>query len=124
RYDSNINLYHLRARYYNMLTGRFETMDPELGKIFDPGTLHKYVYAQSNPVNRIDPSGRDAPEYVFQLEVDIEVKSPLSLEMRATEQSLQKAFQCVANTLAMYESLGTSIPWSVALDYCLASGVE
>ena len=29
RYDSNINLYHLRARYYNMLTGRFETMDPE-----------------------------------------------------------------------------------------------
>ena len=45
RYDSNINLYHLRARYYNMLTGRFETMDPELGKIFDPGTLHKYLYA-------------------------------------------------------------------------------
>jgi RHS repeat-associated protein len=28
RFDSNLNLYHLRARYYNMLTGRFETMDP------------------------------------------------------------------------------------------------
>jgi len=27
--------------------------------IFYPGTLHKYVYAQDNPVNRIDPSGRD-----------------------------------------------------------------
>jgi RHS repeat-associated protein len=28
RFDSNINLYHLRARYYNVLTGRFDTMDP------------------------------------------------------------------------------------------------
>ena len=28
RFDSNLNLYHLRARYYNMLTGRFETIDP------------------------------------------------------------------------------------------------
>jgi RHS repeat-associated protein len=95
RFDSSLNLYHLRARYYNMLTGRFETMDPgketccalrasQIGNISDPRTLHKYVYAANDPVNRVDPTGRDAPEYVFQLEVDIEVKSPLSLEMRAT----------------------------------------
>ena len=55
RFDSN--LYHLRARYYNMLTGRFETMDPVAGEISDPSTLHKYVYARNNPLNRIDPSG-------------------------------------------------------------------
>jgi RHS repeat-associated protein len=69
RFDSNLNLYQLRARYYNMLTGRFETMDPgketccalrtsQVGNIFDPSSLHKYVYAANNPVNRIDPSGR------------------------------------------------------------------
>ena len=69
RFDSSLNLYHLRARYYNMLTGRFETMDPgkqaccalrasQVGNIFDPATLHKYVYTANNPVNRIDPSGR------------------------------------------------------------------
>jgi RHS repeat-associated protein len=69
RFDSNLNLYHLRARYYNMLTGRFETMDPgkqaccglrasQVGNIFDPATLHKYVYTANNPVNRTDPSGR------------------------------------------------------------------
>jgi RHS repeat-associated protein len=73
RFDSNINLYHLRARYYNMLTGRFETMDPDketccalrtsqVGNIFDPSSLHKYVYAQNNPVNRIDPKGTDSFE--------------------------------------------------------------
>jgi len=59
RFDSALNLYQLRARYYNMLTGRFETMDPYSGNIFDPGTLHKYLYTRDNPVNRVDPSGRD-----------------------------------------------------------------
>jgi len=63
RFDGNLNLYHLRARYYNALTGRFETMDPVAGGVFDPATLHKYVYAQNNPVNRVDPTGKDdAPE--------------------------------------------------------------
>jgi RHS repeat-associated protein len=62
RFDSNLNLYHLRARYYNLLTGRFETMDPVPGKILNPRTLHKYVYAANNPVNQIDPSGQDALE--------------------------------------------------------------
>jgi len=56
--------------------------------------------------------------------VEAEVNSPLSLEMRATEFTLQKAFKCVATTLAAYAALGTSISWSDALDYCLASGAE
>jgi hypothetical protein len=89
-----------------MLTGRFETMDPgketcctlrasQVGNIFDPRTLHKYVYAANDPVNRVDPTGRDAPEYVFQLEVDIELKSPLGLEMRATGHVVGKILACV-----------------------------
>jgi len=68
RFDSALNLYQLRARYYNMLTGRFETMDPLAQQnsccgsrsTFDPSTLHAYVYAQNNPVNRIDPQGTDS----------------------------------------------------------------
>jgi len=74
RFDSSLNLYHLRARYYNMLTGRFETMDPgketccalrasQIGNVFDPATLHKYVYAKNNPVNWTDPSGRAIEDY-------------------------------------------------------------
>ena len=60
RFIQSIGLYHLRARYYNQATGRFETTDPEPHTIFNPGALHKYAYAQGNPVNRIDPSGHDA----------------------------------------------------------------
>ena len=63
RWDSNLGLYHLRARYYNRATGRFGTMDPEPGKIFSPGSLHKYVCTQNNPVYWIDPTGRDIAEY-------------------------------------------------------------
>jgi RHS repeat-associated protein len=63
RFDQNINLYQLRARYFNPAIGRFETMDPYTGNILDPATLHKYFYAQNNPANRIDPSGRDSAEY-------------------------------------------------------------
>lgn len=60
--DPNLSFYNLRARYYNMLTGRFETMDPVQGKISDPGTLHKYVYTKNNPVMLADPNGTDVIE--------------------------------------------------------------
>jgi RHS repeat-associated protein len=52
-FDSNIGLYHLRARYYSMLTGRFETMDPNFGNILDPGTLH----SASRPVGSMRLTG-------------------------------------------------------------------
>jgi RHS repeat-associated protein len=59
QYDSDLGLYYLRARYYNPQTGRFLSRDPEDGKAVDPASLHKYLYAGGNPVNRIDPSGKD-----------------------------------------------------------------
>ena len=68
RFDQNIGLYHLRARNYDPLKGRFGTMDSHQGDIFNPATLHKYTYAQADPVNRIDPSGlADLFEYSFQI---------------------------------------------------------
>lgn len=58
--DPSLSFYNLRARYYNQATGRFATMDPAAGHVFDPSTLHKYVYARNNPVNATDPTGRDS----------------------------------------------------------------
>jgi len=63
QYDPDLGLYY-RARYYNSLTGRFLSRDPEAGKPADPKTLHKYLYAGGDPVNGRDPSGRDEIDYI------------------------------------------------------------
>jgi RHS repeat-associated protein len=59
QYDSDLGLYYLRARYYNPATGRFLSRDPEDGNAKDPASLHKYLYAGGDPVNAMDPTGRD-----------------------------------------------------------------
>ncbi|MGQ9610193.1 MAG: RHS repeat-associated core domain-containing protein [bacterium] len=58
QYDPNVGFYYLRARHYNPAYGRFISMDPWQGDIFEPATLHKYVYAYNNPLNYIDPTGK------------------------------------------------------------------
>ncbi len=57
RYDADLELYYLRARWYNQGTGRFLTMDTFPGCNTDPLSLHKYTYAHNDPGNKIDPSG-------------------------------------------------------------------
>ena len=47
-----------RARYYNPATGRFMSRDPENGILKDPASLHKYLYANGDPADLIDPAGR------------------------------------------------------------------
>src|SRR5262249_17932109 len=60
RYDSSIGLYDLRARYYNQATGRLWERDPEDGEICSPLTQNPYIYATDNPINAVDPTGRQA----------------------------------------------------------------
>src|ERR1051325_11389758 len=47
------------GRYLDPQTGRFRTMDSYEGSQGDPLSLHKYLYAQGNPVMHVDPSGHD-----------------------------------------------------------------
>jgi RHS repeat-associated protein len=57
-YDADLDLYYLRARYFNPLSGRFLTRDPEAGRIKVPASLHKYLYSVGDPINVSDPTGR------------------------------------------------------------------
>ena len=56
-YDGMSGLYYLRARYMNPGTGTFISMDTYQGNMYEPVTLHKYLYANANPVKYTDPSG-------------------------------------------------------------------
>ena len=63
RFDEDLGLYHLRARHYDADRGRFVSMDPYAGALEDPTSLHKYLYANADPVNFIDPTGLAGTEY-------------------------------------------------------------
>ena len=64
--DPNVGFYYLRARYYDPSVGRFTSTDPEQGSVFDPVSLHRYLYANADPVNNGDPSGRSGSNLVPQ----------------------------------------------------------
>ncbi|WP_456446646.1 RHS repeat domain-containing protein, partial [Thiolapillus sp.] len=47
-----------RARYYDPTTGRFISRDPFEGLLRDPQSLHRYLYANNNPLIYVDPTGK------------------------------------------------------------------
>lgn len=55
--DTETGLDYAKARYYASSLGRFASVDPVVGSIFDPQTLNKYAYVANDPVNRTDPDG-------------------------------------------------------------------
>lgn len=57
QYNANTGLYYLRARYMDPSTGTFISMDSYQGSLYDPVSLHKYLYANANPVKYTDPTG-------------------------------------------------------------------
>jgi len=69
-FDSDLGLYYLRARWYNPQTGRFLSRDSLEGNATDPASLHKYLYANGDPINLYDPKGREA-EISYGMRVNI-----------------------------------------------------
>lgn len=58
QYDASLDQYYLRARYYEPDTGRFTKMDEWEGQNYNPVTVHKYLYANVNPIGNVDPTGK------------------------------------------------------------------
>ena len=59
QFDPDLGLYYNRARYLNVSTGRFISMDTDEGFRQEPPSLHKYLYTASDPTNLFDRSGND-----------------------------------------------------------------
>ena len=60
QFDPALGIYYNRARYYDQRQGRFWTMDTFEGDPQSPASLHKYLYANANAVDRIDPTGNES----------------------------------------------------------------
>jgi RHS repeat-associated protein len=120
QYDSDLSLYYLRARYYNPMTGRFVSMDPEefqplksKNKPVDSRKLHRYLYASGDPVNRIDPRGR--ADLIEDLYLDGEPIEGLNALIR-TGKSLAELFACVDDVIEDAYDI------DAAFDFCIEEG--
>jgi len=60
QWGQDLGLYYNRARYLNTDSGRFWNQDSYEGASSDPSSLHKYLYANANPIMRFDPTGRSS----------------------------------------------------------------
>ena len=67
-------------------TGTFISMDSYQGSIYDPVSLHKYLYANANPVTYVDPSGYNSNTLVAQM-------ITLDIKCRLITQAYQVAFK-------------------------------
>jgi len=59
QFDPDLGLYYNRARYLSTSTARFWSMDTFEGDDESPLSLHKFLYANGDPVGGIDPTGND-----------------------------------------------------------------
>ena len=103
QYDPDLGLYYLRARYHNPLTGRFVSRDPNAGSIRIPATLHKYLYAVGDPVNRIDPRGRDPYEFIVLVNQVLEETVGATVDEIAVDSLICKASTTLEEALTGIE---------------------
>ena len=117
-YDPDLGFYYLRARYLDMAAGRFLSVDPEAGVVTDPLSLHRYLYANGDPVDRVDPSGRapggppaqagtgggDVVEYAALAQLSLQVFS--ALQKANTIVSMVEDIHCIWNIGGSYLKLG------------------
>ncbi|MGH9900360.1 MAG: RHS repeat-associated core domain-containing protein, partial [Pyrinomonadaceae bacterium] len=119
QFDANAGFYYLRARYMNPATGRFQTMDRYEGSAFEPASLHKYLYANSDPVNNIDPTGHFT---ISSAMVSFAVHSVLislaiSIPLRALEAALK--VQAGMNLGAAIQEAAIGVAFDAALGLVL-----
>jgi RHS repeat-associated protein len=72
QYDPALGLYYNRARYLNTTTDRFWSMDTQEPTPLDPMSLHRYLYADANPVDNVDPTGLYTQQFGYDVEAVVE----------------------------------------------------
>jgi RHS repeat-associated protein len=109
QFDPDLNLYYNRARYLNVSTGRFWSMDSYEADPGAPLSLHKYLYIAADPINGIDPSGNlELTEALGALAIASVVLNLASLTYHLHQASTANTprEQAIATTLVYTDTLG------------------
>jgi hypothetical protein len=89
--------------------------DPEDGKFWDPKSLHKYLYANGDPVNMIDPRGREAMLQFLFTTADISMPAEVVLASVGAKLAL-----CIAGIATLLKSLADSSLFDAGVGATLA----
>ncbi len=71
--DGHTGLSHNRDRWLDLATGRFTQSDRYEGRLEEPLTLHKRIYAHGNPMSGTDPDGFMTLSMGFGLSLNVDV---------------------------------------------------
>jgi len=97
--DQETDNYYLRARYYSPNFTRFLNRDTYDGRDYEPITLNHYLYANSNPVLYVDPSG-----YVGIIEITMTVNLQNTLRGKNSyiiKRAIKKTLGCTVKTVGI-----------------------
>lgn len=94
QFDADLGMYSLRARFYNQATGRFWNQDSYEGSSGDPASLHKYLYANADPVMFSDSTG-----HMSLAEVNLTGFAVATIAVIATPQVFQMGVTAVRTLL-------------------------
>ena len=125
QYNESTGLYYLRARYMSPETGTFTTMDTYAGTLDNPVSLHKYLYANGNPVMYTDPTGNfslmeTSVAQGIQATINTIITPGFSLQKMLTLANLAVTAYDVATTMRMV-FCGEATVLDVAL--CIVKGL-
>jgi len=107
-FDEETSLYYAKARYFDPDFGRFLTQDSHLGKLDEPPSLHRYLYAIGNPTRYVDPTGHAifAVQDINSLEEEVRNYNP------RTDQTYVAAFDRLGNDTLRYKGV-SPILWNI-----------
>ena len=96
QFDPDLHLYYNRARYLNVSTGRFWSMDTVDGDDESPLSLHKYLYVQGDPVDKVDSSGNQIDEELAGQAISITADTAPTINLVQTLYGVRSALTVAA----------------------------
>jgi len=127
QHDDDLGLIYLRARYMNPASGRFWSTDNYEGNAKDPMTLHKYLYADADPIGHIDPTGNFSlleAMTAFTTQALL-VRALVGAAIGAVDAALSGRNILLGAALgAVVGMAGPAIPWQIGLPLAAAGIVQ
>jgi RHS repeat-associated protein len=98
-FDASSQLAYHRARWMDPGRGRFVSTDPLMGRVGNPLSLHRYLYAGDDGVNATDPTGQ---ETLAGISVSISMSAVLSTMATIGRVAMAAAITCEARLMTSF----------------------